>query len=344
MTRQTQRSLSFNSPINVSRRSKQQPIIAVKRNVIPIKLPTIVNRTQSTTVKPSSSFHLRNLSQSIVPSSIPIDQFSPQDDLQPILLSSHFTLIKDHTIKQNLSQKAILKCKSPRAGSAISRSTIFGGTDIYEQTKSRRPLQGMDVGALLTEAVRNRLTLLFNKIDTDKDGHLSYSQVQICLPPNFPHAQMTFFRVLYDVISGTTFFGLQEFYAIAIIVELVAQQNTVLWKTFLDDVDFNYYHEDILELVDEFNDQCPIDRHIISYEIFLELVMKRIKNGKIERITNELQCIVPNIKTMKINRIDFISFLPLIIYIESCFNHEQSLFRFRENSLLDKHMQRALLS
>ena len=90
-----------------------------------------------------------------------------------------------------------------------------------------------------------------------------------------------------------------------------------MWNTYLHDVDFNYYHDDILELLKEFNNQCLSNTGIIKYENLLDLIMKRIKNGKIERISNELEHVMPKIKTMKINRLDFIALIPAIIYIES---------------------------
>ncbi|UJR14043.1 hypothetical protein I4U23_001040 [Adineta vaga] len=321
IARQTQRNLSF-------RRSKQQ-------NTLPIKLPNVINRKLSKT-KPN------DLSHSKITTALIIKQYSPRDHFQPVASTAHLAVIKDHIMKENLSQKTTLKCKSPRIGSAFSRSTIYNGNEEYEPTRSSRPLQGMDVGSLLSEIARTRLNHLFNTLDTDRDGHLFYPQVQKCLPANFPHAQMTFFRVLYDVISGTTYFGLQEFYAIAIIVEIIGKQDPMLWKTYLDDVDFNYYHDDVLELLEEFNNQCLSKREYIIYENLLEIILKRRNNEKIERIATELQYVIPNIKILKINRLDFLALLPSIIYIESCLDHGQILFRFRENSLLDQHMQLVL--
>jgi hypothetical protein len=112
----------------------------------------------------------------------------------------------------------------------------------------------------------------------------------------------------------------------------------------LDDVDFNYYHDNILELLEEFNNQCLLDTGTINYENLLKLIMKRTTNDKKERITHELEYVMPKIQTMKINRLDFIALLPAIIYIESCFDHGRVLFRFRENSVLDLHMRRALIT
>jgi hypothetical protein len=120
--------------------------------------------------------------------------------------------------------------------------------------------------------------------------------------------------------------------------------SSTLWDTFLDDVDFNYYHDNILQLLEKFNNQCSSITETITYEHLLQLIIQRTTNGKIERISIELERIMPEIKIIKINRLDFIAILPAIIYIESCLDHERLLFRFRENSILDTHIRRALLT
>jgi len=71
--------------------------------------------------------------------------------------------------------------------------------------------------------------------------------------------------------------------------------------------------------------------------------MNRTSNGKYEQISKELETLIPMIKTMKFTRLEFIAFVPILIYIESRFDHGKSLFRFRDNSILDSHMQKAAL-
>jgi hypothetical protein len=120
--------------------------------------------------------------------------------------------------------------------------------------------------------------------------------------------------------------------------------SATLWSHFLDDVDFNYYQENIVELIEEFNVQCFANRGIITYENLLQLIVKRTANDRKERISNELEYLMPKIKTMKINPLDFLALIPAIIYIQSSFHNERALFRFREHSLLDSHIRRALLT
>jgi len=112
----------------------------------------------------------------------------------------------------------------------------------------------------------------------------------------------------------------------------------------LDDVDFNYYHENIVQLIEDFKNQYFANRGIINYANLLELIMKRTTNDRVERISIQLEYLMPRIKTMKITLLDFLALLPAIIYIQSSFNHEHSLFRFREHSILDSHIRQALLT
>ncbi|CAF2674429.1 unnamed protein product [Rotaria sp. Silwood2] len=348
MIQQTQRNPIFNPSMAIIRKSKsrqQQLIGTEKRYVTPVvKLPRIVKKIPTRVLNSSQLPNIQDLSSCQKPSSTDTNQSSFPKLFKPITVQLHLPTMNDHVVKENLTQKAILRCKSPQASSLFSRSNTFIGIEPEEETKSYHPLQHMDVGSLLSESARNRLKRLFDKLDTDKDGHISYPQVQRCLPSSFPRAQLTFFRVLYDIISGTTYFGLQEFYATAIIVEMVAKQDSRLWNTLLDDVDFNYYHKNISELLEDFNNQCLSNSETIGYGQLLEFIRKRIGNSKIERVSNELEYVMPKIKTRKISRLDFIALMPVIIYIESSFTHGQTLFRFQENSLLDLHIRQALLT
>ena len=117
--------------------------------------------------------------------------------------------------------------------------------------------------------------------------------------------------------------------------------SSTLWNDRLDDVDFNYYHDDIIDLMKEFNSHLSSIIGSITYETFLALILKRKTYDRPERVADELLRLAPTIGTMKISRLDFIALMPLVIYIESSFNCQRTLFRFREQSMLDRHMRQA---
>ncbi|CAF4322960.1 unnamed protein product [Rotaria socialis] len=372
MTQRPSTNLTLNSSITILKkltkpsnqisqrlsRKAQHSFVTLGRDTTPIKLPTLLKRTSSTIIKPIPSAYIQDSSQHQISSSsftnrsvlqptpvLPI--YAPHHSVTLYTEQQHLPLIKDRIIKSNLSQRANLKCKSPlpyRSDSSLSRSTTAVITATQVATKTHNPLKHMDVGFLLNEAARNRLKRLFQQLDTDRDGHLTYPQVQKCLPSNLPRAQETFFRVLYDITIDSTFFGLQEFYATAVLVDMVAKQDPELWNKLLDDVDFNYYHDDLIELLDEFDNRYSPVTSTINFDNLVGLIMHRAANGKYERVAKELESRIPMIKTLKFTRLDFIALIPLIIYIESCLDHGKPLFRFEENSILNLHMQKALLA
>ena len=59
--------------------------------------------------------------------------------LAPIPL--HLPLIKERTVHDNLTQKSTLKCKSPRPGTNLSRSTVSNGADRHHSPRLHHPLQ-----------------------------------------------------------------------------------------------------------------------------------------------------------------------------------------------------------
>ena len=124
--------------------------------------------------------------------------------------------------------------------------------------------------------------------------------------------------------------------------EISFSSSSHIWNTLLDDVDFNYYRDDIVELLEEFDNRCSSVTLSINFDNLIALIMNRTTTGKPEQIAKELEASFPAIKTIKLTRLEFIALTPLIIYVESCFDQGKSLFRFRDNSLLDLHMQKAL--
>lgn len=114
--------------------------------------------------------------------------------------------------------------------------------------------------------------------------------------------------------------------------------------TLLDDVDFNFYHDTIVDLLDEFNDYCPSNNSNLSFDEFISILQRRLGTFQVDRLTSEFEYFIPMIRTMKINRLEFLTLLPLTIYLESSFHRERTLFRFREHSILDLHLRQALVA
>lgn len=112
----------------------------------------------------------------------------------------------------------------------------------------------------------------------------------------------------------------------------------------MDDVDFSYYHDDILGLIEQFDSHSSPVASTINFDTLIGLILHRIPSANYDHVAKELERRIPMIKTMKFSRLDFIGVIPLIIYIGSWIDHTKPLFRFRENSVLDLHMKKALVA
>ncbi|CAF1324772.1 unnamed protein product [Didymodactylos carnosus] len=177
-----------------------------------------------------------------------------------------------------------------------------------ERTKTPNPFKQIDASLFLNEATRMKLKRLFNQLDTDKDGHLTYPQVKKCLPANMERAQETFFKV--KIITRYNF-------------------SPMLWQ-LLDDIDFNHYREDMLEYIIEF-DACERQSvynltQIISFEGLISIISSRTNNSNwfhIKRVYDEFLRFIPrsssnsNALLTHISRLDYISYIPLFLYVES---------------------------
>ena len=110
-----------------------------------------------------------------------------------------------------------------------------------------------------------------------------------------------------------------------------------LWDSLLDDVDFNFYRHDILDILDGF-DRRRIS--ILQFDPLVALIEERAARTQRQHVRETLEQLFPMARTMQWTRLDFIALLPAIVYIESCQEHGRALFRFRDHSMLDAHMQR----
>ena len=106
----------------------------------------------------------------------------------------------------------------------------------------------------------------------------------------------------------------------------------------MDDVDFNFYREDILELLDEFDHRATTK---LTFDQLVAAIQQHATNAKLETIIQALEKLSPSIRSLSWTRLEFIALLPSLIYVESTLDHGRPLFRFRENSILDLHMQRS---
>jgi len=72
------------------------------------------------------------------------------------------------------------------------------------------------------------LSEVFRKLDTDCDGHISFSELKKSLPPHLTRQQMNYLKKIYDIACESTYFGLEEFVATHQMCDLLAQSSPLV--------------------------------------------------------------------------------------------------------------------
>lgn len=120
--------------------------------------------------------------------------------------------------------------------------------------------------------------------------------------------------------------------------------SSYLWDNLLDDVDFNHYRDDILEYLNDFDHYASSSMmSTINFEELVSMIQHRMLLMKKEQIVKVLENFLPSIRPMTWTRLEFIGFLPSLIYMESLVDPSRTLFRFRDNSILDCHMKNSVV-
>ena len=98
-----------------------------------------------------------------------------------------------------------------------------------------------------------------------------------------------------------------------------------IWNSLLDDVDFNYYRDDILELLDEFDSRFSPITSTINFDNLIALIMNRTTNGKYEHITKELEKIILKLKEVLMGK----SLLPRLLFWAQTNRAKKTIFSMR---------------
>ncbi|XP_052810924.1 uncharacterized protein LOC128238745 isoform X3 [Mya arenaria] len=113
------------------------------------------------------------------------------------------------------------------------------------------PLKGVELHRTMSEDEQNKLKQTFNKLDTDKDGHIMYSQLQTQLPKQFSQNQEKFIKQVYDITSSNTFFGVDEFMTMSFLTGVVTSLSGEPLEAY-NKINFQRLHEVIRQYVELF--------------------------------------------------------------------------------------------
>ncbi|KAK3593878.1 hypothetical protein CHS0354_011483 [Potamilus streckersoni] len=127
------------------------------------------------------------------------------------------------------------------------------------------PLKGSELRTALSEKEQTQLEETFKKLDTDNDGHLKYNQVQTQLPKSLSPNQEKFMKQVYELVSSSTFFGIEEFLTMNYLTKTITETSGPVKEAY-EIINFTTLAESISQYVSLFQSMDVNQRGKISLD------------------------------------------------------------------------------
>jgi len=161
---------------------------------------------------------------------------------------------------------------------------------------------------------RDKLRDTFVRLDTDADGHLLYPQVRTQLTEDVKPGEERYLKVVYDITSTSTFFGLDEFVVLSKLTERIKELEGPTKEAF-SLVDMITISDTIIQLTELYE---TLDKEN-SGELSMESVEELLSSGLSitpeaypNTYQNIIQVINPN-EADNLSKIDFLAYIPYFV-------------------------------
>ncbi|XP_025097476.1 uncharacterized protein LOC112565853 isoform X3 [Pomacea canaliculata] len=185
--------------------------------------------------------------------------------------------------------------------------------------KKSNPLNPLKRGVELSvpEEQISNLRQTFQRLDTDKDGHLQYDQLRSQLPKEFSKEQEYFVKQVYELTSRDSFFGVDEFLMMSQLTERVAGLIGKAAEAY-GSLDFDTLGDFIMKYVDQFQVHDSSQRGHITLGALREVLSQA--TGKImDDGSPDWEKVMDSISLdygTQVNKIDYLAHIPLFITME----------------------------
>ncbi|XP_071487758.1 uncharacterized protein [Diadema antillarum] len=136
---------------------------------------------------------------------------------------------------------------------------------------SPNPLMSADLHLNITAEKRDELAIRFTKLDADKDGHITFKELETTFPQNLSRSQQRYIKEAYDLVSASTFFGLEEFVTISCLCERLAKLTGPMRDAF-EKLNLSKLQQEITHFVVLFSTLDRQQTGCISLDSFRELL------------------------------------------------------------------------
>ncbi|XP_053397874.1 uncharacterized protein LOC123552387 isoform X14 [Mercenaria mercenaria] len=155
---------------------------------------------------------------------------------------------KDHNVRPDVQEQIDepgTKDNDGQDGSVLESGSVVSPS----KAPTPNPLKALELVRSMSQDEQARLKQTFNKLDTDKDGHIMFSQLQTQLPKQFTQAQEKYIKQVYDITSSHTFFGVDEFMTMSYLTSVVTDLTGEPLEAY-NKLDFHGLHDVILKYVE----------------------------------------------------------------------------------------------
>ncbi|KAL4232617.1 hypothetical protein ACF0H5_007307 [Mactra antiquata] len=192
-------------------------------------------------------------------------------------------------------------------------SRLSGSRSVSSPMKAPtpNPLKAVELVKTMSEDEQARLKQTFNKLDTDKDGHIMFSQLQTQLPKQFSQAQEKYIKQVYDITSSNTFFGVDEFMTMSYLTSVVTGLSGEPRDAY-NKLEFHGLHDVILQYVELFQTVDRSHRGKIALTSLQDILQTALSiDFKTEPpIWNKILDTIDNNEPMTITKIEFLAHIP----------------------------------
>ncbi|XP_060579105.1 uncharacterized protein LOC132736071 isoform X3 [Ruditapes philippinarum] len=180
---------------------------------------------------------------------IPVSARDPEEpevapESTPVVPKTTPATSKKPDVQEQIEEPGTKDTEGQDGALSASRSVA---SPVKAQTPN--PLKAVELVQSMSQDEQARLKQTFNKLDTDKDGHIMFSQLQTQLPKQFSQAQEKYIKQVYDITSSNTFFGVDEFMTMSYLTSVVTDLTGEPLDAY-NKIDFHGLHEVILKYVE----------------------------------------------------------------------------------------------
>ncbi|XP_071810008.1 uncharacterized protein [Asterias amurensis] len=176
------------------------------------------------------------------------------------------------------------------------------------------PLTSIDITLHISAHQKEELATKFTKLDSNRDGHITFQELTSVLPDSLTKSQRKFIKEVYEAVSSSTFFGLEEFVGVTCLGEMMTKLPEPI-KDSYDDVDFASIQHTIMKYVMMFSTVDRQQTGAISVDSLLEVLSmatdRDLKSDQSQ--TEQILATIAKNASSTIDKVEYLAYLPFFL-------------------------------